>query len=115
MKQPDVALRLLHMRDFCRKAAKHLLGRTREDLVRDEVFSLAMTRLVEVIGEAAAQIPRDEQRRFPTVPWAEVVSMRNRLIHGYDSIDNEILWVTITQDLPVLASILEGIDLPESE
>ncbi|MBI2357942.1 MAG: DUF86 domain-containing protein [Deltaproteobacteria bacterium] len=60
-----------------------------------------MTHLVELVGEAAGQIPRATQKRYRDIPWPKIVSMRNRLIHGYDFVDYDILWDTITQDLPL--------------
>jgi len=65
--------------------------------------------LVELIGEAASQVPQEVRGKYPNVPWPKIVSMRNRLIHGYDVVDYEILWDTITEDLPLLITELERI------
>ena len=54
---------------------------------------------VHVTGEATP---------YPTIPWSEVVSLRNRLIHGYDSVDMDVLWRIIEDDLPALVRDLSG-------
>jgi uncharacterized protein with HEPN domain len=66
-------------------------------------------RLLEVLGEAANRIPSDEQKRHSEIPWSEIIGLRNRLIHGYDSIDLDILWQIVSEDLPLLIQALEKI------
>jgi uncharacterized protein with HEPN domain len=64
-------------------------------------------RLIEVIGEAARRVPLNVQGSNPQIPWFLIISMRNRLIHGYDTVDLDALWDTITDDLPPLITQLE--------
>jgi uncharacterized protein with HEPN domain len=97
------------MRDFARKAIQLTQGKSRADLENDEVLRLALTRLVELIGEAASHMPPERQAQYPEIPWAKMVSMRNRLIHGYDFVDNDILWDTLQVDFPGLLAQLEAI------
>ena len=66
-------------------------------------------RLVEVIGEAANCVPDDFRSRYPQVPWRQTVGMRNRMVHGYDVIDFDILWSVLRKDLPPLIEALEKI------
>lgn len=84
-------------------------GRTRAELDIDRQLNLSLVRLLEVIGEAASRVERDQQKRYPEIPWPEVITLRNRLIHGYDRVDFDILWEIVTHDLPVLAASLEKI------
>ncbi len=109
MSRRDPRVRLLHMRDFARKAIQLIEGKSRSDLEDDDVLRLALTRLVELIGEAASQVPPALQAQYPNIPWAKMVSMRNRLIHGYDFVDNNILWDTLRVNLPGLLAQLEVI------
>ncbi len=62
---------------------------------------------VEIIGEAAAQIGPITRSQSPSIPWQDIVGMRNRLIHAYFDIDLDRVWDTITEDLPPLVSELE--------
>ena len=59
------------------------------------------------MGEPAARITTETQKRLPSVPWAEVVGLRNRVIHGYDEVDFDILWNTVVFDFPTLAAEIE--------
>lgn len=95
-------VRLLHMLDHAREAIQLVEGRTREDLGADRLLSLALVRLLEIVGEAAAKVSPEGRARHPAIPWSEIVSLRNRLIHGYDSVDMDVLWRIIEDDLPTL-------------
>jgi uncharacterized protein with HEPN domain len=97
------------MLEHAREAVDLAQGKTRDGLERDRVLQLALTRLVEIVGEAAAQIPAEVRAKHPSFPWRAAVGMRNRLIHGYDVLDLDVLWDTITTDLPRLVDLLEDI------
>jgi len=62
----------------------------------------ATLRNLELIGEAATHIPQDIRDQSPEIPWRQVIATRNRLIHGYLGIDDEILWSIIQDDIPEL-------------
>jgi uncharacterized protein with HEPN domain len=100
------------MLDHAREVVAFVAGKQREDLDRDRTLSLALVRLLEVIGEAAARIPAPEQIRYPQVPWAQIIGLRNRLIHGYDSVDLDVLWQIVQRDLPPLVAAIEAIVPP---
>jgi len=63
---------------------------------------LALTRLVEIIGEAAERVSAQTREQYPDMPWIEMIGLRNRLIHGYDAVDLDILWDILKEDLPPL-------------
>lgn len=107
MTQHDDKVRLRHMLDYSRKAMTIMLGRTREDLITDEILLLALTRAVEIIGEAAVRVSPTIQQNYPLIPWPQIVGLRNRLIHGYDAVDLDILWNIVQSDLPPLIEQLE--------
>ncbi|HDP33728.1 MAG TPA: DUF86 domain-containing protein [Candidatus Hydrogenedentes bacterium] len=67
------------------------------------------TRCNELVGEAASQVPAEVQARYTEIPWQKVISMRHRLIHGYDFVDYDILWDTIVDSLPELVDTLDRI------
>ena len=109
MTRHDDDVRLMHMRDYARKAVGMICGLTRHDLDEDEKLHLALTRLVEIVGEAATHVSRPCQGRHGQIPWAQIVGLRNRLIHGYDAVDLDILWDIVKYDLPPLIDALEAI------
>ncbi len=84
-------------------------GRDRQDLDRDRKLNLSLVRLLEIVGEAAGRVSKEEQDRYPMIPWAEIVSLRNRLIHGYDRVDFDVLWEIVRNDLPPLSKSLADI------
>jgi len=109
MSKHDPIIRLLHMRDYVQKAMKLLEGKSQQALEEDEVLCLALTHLVELVGEAANKCPIEIRDRYSQIPWAKIISMRNRLIHGYDSVDIDILWNAITKNFPELIAELNKI------
>ena len=104
---PRVCLR--QMRDHAAEAIELVRGRRREEIERERVLNLALVRLVEVVGESGRRVPKEDRRRYPGVPWAELIGMRDRLIHGYDQVDLAVLWGVLTEDLPALVVELDRI------
>jgi len=100
------------MKDYACKALDLTEGLARDDLDRNETLRLALTHLVELVGEAANQVPPDRRAAWANIPWAKVVAMRHRLIHGYDLVDYDILWDTIRHDFPALIAELDRILTP---
>jgi|SRR5918911_1836553 uncharacterized protein with HEPN domain len=116
MSKPDRgAAALNHMLEHAKEAVSFAEDRTREDLYTDRLLNLALTRLLEVIGEAAGRVPVELRAQHPGIPWPQIVGLRNRLTHGYDSIDLDILWQIVTRDLPPLIASLEIISKPNDE
>jgi uncharacterized protein with HEPN domain len=109
MSDPKDAVRLRHMLDHAREAVSLVARKERGDLDTDRVLQLALVRLIEIVGEAARRVSEETQTRHPQIPWPQVISTRNRLVHGYDFVDHDILWETITDDLPALIAQLEQI------
>ncbi len=109
MKRRDDLVCLKDMLSHSLEAVEILGDMGREDLARSRVMQLALTRLVEIVGEAANRVPDSMRQTCPAVPWLQIIGMRNRLVHGYDVIDYDLLWNTITCDLPPLIAQLESI------
>jgi len=112
---PRDAVSIRQMLDHAEEARLLAAGRSRVDLDSDRLFQLAMTRLLEIIGEAAARVSPAERDLFPQIAWPQIVALRNRLIHGYDEVDCDIMWQIIEHDLPGLIQELRSIvdALPE--
>lgn len=109
MTRHDDLTRISHMLDHAREAVEMLAGKKPADLEQDRMLQLALVRLVEIIGEAATRVSDAGQAQYPTIPWQKARGTRNRLVHGYDKIDLQVLWDTITDDLPPLIAELERI------
>lgn len=103
-----------HMMSDAKEAVMLAQGKVRSDLDTDRLLNLALTRLLEVVGEAAGRVPKEQCEKHPEIPWPQIVSLRNRLIHGYGSVDFDILWQILTNDLPSLIANLELIIAAEA-
>lgn len=101
-------IRLRHMLNASRDALTYAAGRTRADLVTDTMLARALVKCIEIVGEAASKVTAETKVELPVVPWADIVGMRNRLIHTYYDVDLEIVWATIEVDLPPLVTALDS-------
>ncbi len=100
------------MLDYAREALAMARGRSRSELDANRMLNLALVKLLEILGEAANRVRSEDQARYPQIPWQQLVGLRNRLVHGYDQIDLEILWQILFSDLPPLVEDLEKIVEP---
>lgn len=94
------------MIEAAQAAIEFARGRSRVELDRDRMLLFALVRAVELVGEAASRPSPEVRHAAPDVPRAAIVAMRNRLIHGYFNVDHEILWKTVTVELPPLVDRL---------
>lgn len=108
MKGEDQA-RLAHMIEAAELALRFIAGRRRADLDDDPMLLFALVRAIEIIGEAASRLSDETRSAYSEIPWKAIVGMRNRLIHGYFDVDTEVVWKTVTQEIPVLLPHLQTI------
>ena len=99
-----------HILDASREAVGFADGRSRTDIDTDRQLNLSLVRLLEVIGEAARGISQDFREAHPEVAWEKMIGMRHRLIHGYYDINLDVVWQTVTEDLPPLIAQMEKIE-----
>lgn len=78
----------------------------------DENLRLALIHLVQVIGEAARQVSREFTASHPEIPWENIVEMRHKVVHDYLSVDEDIVWQVVPEDLPRLVEALEPLVPP---
>ena len=98
----DDRVRVLHMIDAGEAALQFVASRSRADLDNDRMLLFALVRAVEVMGEAAGKISDNTRSAHKDLPWTAIVGMRNRLIHGYFDIDTDIVWKTVSEEIPDL-------------
>jgi uncharacterized protein with HEPN domain len=104
----DDRIYLAHMLESARKAYARVAGRTAEQFDANEDLRLAVTHLIQTIGEAARQVSEATRLRHPAIPWKEVIGMRNVIVHDYLGVDDQIVWKVATADLPNLIAALEA-------
>jgi len=105
--EPD-AIRLRHMLDAAREALSFVKGVSERSFGGDRRLVLSLVKEVEIIGEAAGRVSPAARQQLQDIPWQKIVGMRNHLIHAYFDVDLNLLWDTITIDLPPLVSALEA-------
>ena len=101
------AVKLKHMLDAAEKAVHFAQNIKRHDLDSDEKLALALTRLLEIIGEASTQVSETFQTSNPELPWRALRGTRNRLIHGYFEVDQDVIWKIVIDDLPPMILLLK--------
>ena len=70
---------------------------------------LSLVKELEIIGEAAGKVSAEIRSQYGAIPWQDISGMRNRLIHAYFDVDLDVVWTTVTKDLPQLKIDLEKI------
>jgi uncharacterized protein with HEPN domain len=100
-------IRIQHMLDAALEALSFADGRSRLDLNNDRRLALSLTAEIQIIGEAASRVSPEMRQSVSSIPWADIIGMRNRLIHAYAEINLDILWDTVRLALGPLISELE--------
>ena len=98
----DDRTRLLHIRDHLAEAVSLIEGKTRTDLETDRLLNLSLVRLLEIAAQSADRVSDETKAALPEIPWADIAGLRDRLLHGYDTVDLDILWHIVHDDLPPL-------------
>lgn len=100
--------------DVARRAHAKAAGVSKEDFDRDDTLQLALTYLVQNVGEAATKIPADVRAGSPQIDWNALTGMRHRIVHDYLNVDFERVWEALHKDIPPLIHELENLIPPGS-
>ena len=73
-----------------------------DTFINDELVVDAVARNLDIIGEAARQLPEEYKRAHAKIPWTQIAGLRNRIVHDYFGRDLEIIWQILQHDLPKL-------------
>lgn len=91
------------------KALEFVEGMAYEDFLVDDKTLFAVVRALEILGEATKRIPNEIRDRAPQIPWRSMAGIRDKLIHDYVSVNVEVVWKTVTEDLPGLLPMIQEI------
>ena len=86
--------------DAMGKAEILLEGVTYDQFESDFRINFALVRALEIVGEATKRLPMSLRDQYPSIPWKGMAGMRDRIIHGYDNVDFEIVWDVVKRDIP---------------
>lgn len=101
-KSRDAKLYLQDIASSISKINEYVKNMNFDDFANDHKTIDAIIRNLEIVGEAVKNLPKEIKTKHKDVPWNEICGMRNKVIHEYWGVDEEILWKTIQDDLPVL-------------
>ena len=97
-------LRILDILDAIDRITSYVEGTSYEDFLADRKTQDAVTRNIEIIGEAARSLPAEFKERHAEIPWDEIVGMRNVIVHQYFGILPDVVWDVVRNELPALRS-----------
>lgn len=110
----DDAIRIRHMIEAAQTALRFMAGRDREDLDSDEMLLFAVVQAIQIVGEAASRVSAETRSDTPSAPWVRIIAMRNRLVHAYAYIDRDVIWSTVTVEIPALLPLITPLIPPTS-
>ncbi len=95
--------------DAMEKAELLIEGVNYEQFEADFRINFAVIRALEIIGEASKRLPDDVRVKYPEIPWKGMAGMRDRIIHGYDNVDYQIIWEVVKNDIPAIEPLVEKV------
>jgi uncharacterized protein with HEPN domain len=107
MRRYDCAVVLRQILEYAQYAQELCVNKAPPDLRADWRAAFALERVMEVVGEAVKRLPDELRQRYSQVPWRLIAGMRDMLVHNYDSVDYQILWDTVHNDMPLLIATVE--------
>jgi uncharacterized protein with HEPN domain len=105
----DDLTRLQHVIEAAIEAISYVKDIERDDFEKSRPLQHSVVRCIEIIGEASSPLSAKLRESNPQVPWTDIISMRNRIVHAYFDIDTDIVWKTATEDLPYLLPEIEAL------
>jgi len=97
-----------HMLDNARRAIAIAADADRARFEDEEMLRLALTHLVQIVGESARKVSPEGRAAHPEIPWQQIVGMRTILVHNYDDVHEPKGWETVVEDLPPQVTALEA-------
>ncbi|MFA5295986.1 MAG: DUF86 domain-containing protein [Methanoregulaceae archaeon] len=109
MKQREYTDYLHDILDAMEKAVAFSRDLSEKEFLSDEKTVYATVRALEIIGEAAKQIPKHLKQRYPDIPWREMMAVRGKVIHAYFGVDGSVIWTTVHKDIPPVIPLIRHI------
>lgn len=99
--------RIEHMLKMCQDLEVAKQKHTSDEIANDSILFFGISKMIEIIGEAAYKVTKEFRENHPELPWRDIIGMRHILVHGYFTINPEVLWGVVNHDIPPMIPILE--------
>ena len=97
------------IRYYLAKVQAFVAGMAFDDFSADEKTQLAVAHALQIVGEAAKQLPLELRDRYPDLPWREIAGMRDKLVHDYHGVNLKIVWEAVTVEAPDLEAAIRSL------
>lgn len=108
MPRRDHLLLIEDIRTALGRVIEYTQGKTLDSFLDDQKTMDAVTRNLEIVGEAARQLDVEHHSSFPDVPWQQIIGLRHRIVHDYFGVDTQLIWEIASRDAPELLGKLSG-------
>ena len=105
----DIILYIKDILDNMELAEEFVKDMSYEEFVNDKKTNHAVTRCIEIMGEAAKHIPEYIRKKYPQIPWKDIAGMRDKLIHFYFGVNLEKVWLVLKEDIPTLKPAIQKV------
>ena len=95
--------------EYMERAENHIRNFQLDQFLKDDKTCDAVIRCIEVIGEAAKNIPEEIRTRYPSISWRDLAGMRDKIIHSYFTVDFETVWLVVKEDIPRLKPMVKKV------
>ncbi len=95
--------------EYMERAEGHIKDLNFEDFSKDNKACDAVIRCIEVVGEAVKNIPDVIRNKYPSIPWRDIAGMRDKIIHGYFTVDFETVWLVVKEEIPKLKPLVKKV------
>jgi len=93
---------LQHTLDSIKRIKQYTKNMDKPEFIENELVRDGVVRNIEIIGEAAKNLPKNFKEKHPEIPWKDIIGMRDRIVHFYFGLDFELVWSTVKTDIPEL-------------
>jgi len=105
----DESIFLQHILESIERIEEFVKGMSKQQFLEDVKTQDAVLRRLEIIGEAAKNLPEEFKKKHREIPWREIVDMRNIVVHKYFGVDLDITWEVVKNDLPDLKKKIKNL------
>lgn len=105
----NVKLYIKDILEYMERAEEHIKGLTFQEFCKDKKTSDAVIRCIEVMGEAAKNVSDEIRNKYPFIPWRDMAGMRDKIIHGYFTVDFETVWLVVKEEIPKLKPMIKKV------